>query len=324
MKLILNDKYYIENLNEGITLQESLDGIAYTATIELLETDELKAIGIKKGDKIKVEDMQADYQFPTYTFDGLVWEVVESKKDKKLTITGKERTIYMEQSEEDYLLPEGQTATQRLTKYAKDWNIPAAWLVDTQIKLSKAKYSSETLLSMMQKDLKETAQKGGDLYKIRMLDKLNIIKLGSNKNVWKLETIIEEEESTSSLDGAVTKVKVLGQDSEDDKATPVIGTYSKDTDKYGTLQKIVQDEKVTTADQAKKKSDSIFNSGKETKQLHCNKDINTIRSGDSISLDGVIWYVIDITHNMNIPYSMDINVGTLDYIRSSMYNDDTQ
>jgi hypothetical protein len=322
MNVILNEKYELKNVNEGITLQESLDSIAYSATIILLDTDELRKLNIKKKDRLRIVDIHAEKNQPTNLFDGVVWEVVRSRKNRTLTIAGRERTVFMEESEDDFLLPTGQTATQRITKYAKDWNIPIASLIDTKIKLEKAQQGGQKLLDRIDADLKETAQKGGNLYKIRMLDKLNIIQLGSNKNIWKLETVADDIETTSSLESAVTRVKVLGQDKDDGKATPVIGVYSKDIDKYGTLQKILQDEKVTNATQAKAKAANMFSDGKEVIHITCNKDVNTIRSGDAIMVDGVTWYVMDITHNMNIPYTMDINAGKSLYIRRAFYSDE--
>lgn len=322
MNIILNSKYEIKDLNKGITLQESIDGISYTATIELLETDDLKSINIKKGDKIILQDINAETNKLGNIFNGVVWEVTRGRKDKKLTITGKERTVYMENSEDEYLFPEGQTAKQRILKYAKDWGIAFATLPETKIKLSKAKYDAETILSMIQKDLKETVQKGGNMYKVRMADRLEIVQIGSNKNIWQLDTVLEDTETTSSLEGAITKIKVLGESDDENKLSPVIGTYSKYTAEYGTLQKILQDDKVTNVSQAKTKANTIFNSGKETCEVTCTYDINTIRSGDAVMLGNTKWYVIDVTHDLNIPYKMELSLGTLDYIRTSFYTDE--
>ena len=97
---------------------------------------------------------------------------------------------------------------------------------------------------MMKKDLKETAVKGGDLYKLRMANKLNLFKIGSNTKVYKLESVLEDMDEKYSLSGLVTQVKVLGKNDKNDKKTPIIGTYKKNTDKFGTIQKILQDEKL--------------------------------------------------------------------------------
>ncbi|KEH90625.1 XkdQ/YqbQ family protein [Clostridium botulinum] len=319
--IILNDKYKIQELNEGITLNEAIDGIAYTANINLVETPKLAEIRVRKGMPIEIWDTNFETKQLIRLFKGIVWDFNKSGNiAKHISTVCKERTIYLEQSEDEYIFPE-MSADMRMYKYCRDWGIPYAHLPDTKIKLSKATYKS-TIFDMIKKDLKETAQKGGDLYNIRMLDKLNILKLGSNKIIWKLETIAEDIQEHSSLEGAITKVKVLGQEKEGSK-TPVIGTYIDSTNRYnyGTLQKIVEDEKVKNGAEAKKRADLLFNTGKDTFTVS-GIDINTIRTGDKVSLNGQLLYVIDVTHELGYPGKMNLNLGTLDYIRREFYSDD--
>lgn len=321
MNIILNDKYEIKNVSEGVSFNEAIDSIAYTATVKLVETDEVKNIGIKKGDKIKIKDISFETKKEITIFNGVIWDVNTSKKNKKIDLNCKERTVYIEESEDEYLFGEG-TATTRIKKYCSDWGIPVGNVADTKVKLADAVYRKETILGMMLKDLKETAKKGGDLYKLRMLDKLDLVKVGSNSTVWKLETITEDIKYKSSLDGVVTRVKVLGKNENDNGKSPVIGTYSKNTDKYGTIQKIVQDENVTNSSQASTYANNLFNTGEESVSVSCAVDINTIRSADKVSLNGAIYYVMDITHNKNSISKMTMNLGTLEFIRRKYFNGD--
>lgn len=317
--IILRNKYKIDNLTEGIQLSEAIDGIAYTANITLVETEELKKLGISKGNNIEIYDIDFETKTNRQIFKGIIWDIDRSKKTKRLTMTCKERTIYLEESEDEYLFP-SMTATQRVQRYCRDWGIPIVSLVDTRIKLAKAVYRSDTILGMMLKDLKETAQKGGNLYKLRMLDKLNIIQLGSNKTTWKLETIAEDIDKKSSLEGMVTQVKVLGKQ-EENKKTPVTGIYKKDTSKYGTIQKLVQDEKIKSSVEGRKRANALFNTGEETVRLS-GIDINSIRAGDKVSVDAKILYVIDVTHNLGSTGRMNLNLSGLDYIRRRFYSGD--
>lgn len=317
--IILRNKYKIDNLIEGIQLSEAIDGIAYTANINLVETEELKKLGIAKGHNIEVYDIDFETKKNKQIFKGVIWDIDKSRKSKRITMICKERTIYIEESEDEYLFSEG-TATQRIQRYCRDWGIPAASLVNTRIRLAKAVYRSESILGMMLKDLKETAQKGGNLYKLRMLDKLNIIQLGSNKTVWKLESIAEDINEKSSLDGMITQVKILGKQ-EENKKTPVTGVYKKDTNKYGTIQKLIQDEKIKSGSEAKKRANILFNIGEETTHIS-GIDINSIRAGDKVSLDGNILYAIDITHNLGSVGRMDLTLSNLDYIRRKFYSGD--
>ncbi|KEI92614.1 XkdQ/YqbQ family protein [Clostridium botulinum] len=317
--IILRNKYKIDNLIEGIQLSESIDGIAYTANINLVETEELKRLGIAKGHSIEIYDIDFETKKNKQVFKGVIWDIDKSRKSKKITLTCKERTIYIEESEDEYLFGEG-TATQRIIKYCRDWGIPTASLVNTRAKLAKAVYRSDTILGMMIKDLKETAQKGGNLYKLRMLDKLNIIQLGSNKTVWRLETIAEDINFKSSLEGMITQVKILGKQ-EENKKTPVTGVYKKDTSKYGTIQKLVQDEKIKSSAEGRKRADALFNTGEETAHIS-GIGINSIRAGDKVSVNGQILYVIDVTHNLGSTGRMDLTLSNLNYIRRKFYSGD--
>ncbi|WP_077723597.1 XkdQ/YqbQ family protein, partial [Clostridioides difficile] len=276
MKIILNGKYDIANFNEGITLSEAIDGVAYKMDVSLIEPKQLQDIWIKKGDKIVLIDI--------------------AYESKKLTLSCRERTVYMEESEEQYSFKEN-TATQRIEYYCKQWNIPYYNLANTGKKLAKVIHKTN-ILDMIKKDLKETASKGGDLFRVRMDNKLKLFKLGTNANVYKLDSILEDANFTSSFNDAVTSVKVLGKSKDENTKAPIIGTYKKDSDKYGTLQKIKQDEKIKNAKEAKKAAEAMFNSGEETISVDCVVDINRIRAGDKVSLKGKEYYVIDVTHTL--------------------------
>lgn len=320
--VIFKEKYKIENLVDGVSLSESIDGIAYTANINMVETEELKKLGVVKGSPIEIWDTDFETKKQVLIFKGMAWEINRSRKTKRVTLSCKERTIYLEQSEDEYLLPAGQTATQRAIQYCRDWSIPQGSLTGTSILLSKAFYKNDTIFDMMSKDLKETAQKGGKLFKFRMSSgKLDIVELGSNKTIWKLETLAEDIDETSSLDGMITQVKVLGKEVEN-KKTPIIGVYKNDLNiyKYGAMQKLVKDDKIKSVDEAKKKAGALLNTGKETITVTA-IDINTIRAGDKVSLNGVILYVIDVTHNLGSIGRMNLNLGALDYIRKEFYSD---
>jgi hypothetical protein len=323
VSIIAKDNYKIGNLNEGVSLQESIDSIAYTATVKLLENEQLQSIQLVKGNAIEIWDTAFNSSNDVRVFKGIVWERDKTRKDKTLNLTCKERTVYLEQSEDEYLVNEGETATQRITRYANDWNIPIGTFADTGVGLAKNIYrGGDKILDMIFKDLKETAQKGGKLYKVRMSeDKLDLFEIGTNSTVWKLESMATDIEEFSSLEGAVTQVKVLGTQS-DESLSPVIGIYEKETSGYGTLRKILQDDTVTNADEAKKKADSMFSTGEDYINITCAVDINTIRAGDKVSLDDVDLYVASVTHNLGSIGTMDLTIGTMDYIRRKFYAGD--
>lgn len=346
MDLILKNKYKIQLLSESVTLKDVLDGIAYTLDITLVETNELKNIGIVKGDSIELFDYEFGSGNYAQIFSGIIWDINKSKKTKKISITGKERTVYIEESEDEMLWSEGQTLTQRMTIIANKWNIPIGIKPDTKIGLSKDK-RKESLYSMLKKDIKETAQKGGEMYRIRMDVKLDLLELGSNDHIYILDNIIEDLDEKDSLQGAITQVKVLGKeetkkkskkktDSEKDKTTksnssneeekelilsPVIGVFKKDTETYGTIQKIVDDNKVDDYAKAKSKADCLFSNGETSKTLKCCKDINTLHAGNTVSVYGEILYITELTHNLGSGGKMNLTVMKKEDVRRKFYSE---
>lgn len=338
MDLVLKGKYKITLNTTKATLKESIDTIAYTLSISLIKTAELVNIGLTKYDSVQLYDNTFLTREYKKVFDGYIYDIDESDKERTIDFTAKERTVNMEESEDEYSFSEGQTATQRAIQICTDWGIPIGTFPDTSIGLSKYRNSS-TLFSLLWSSLKETAQKGGKLYKYRMEDKLNMIELGSNETIYKLESIREDSRRKSSIQGTVTQVKVLGENKNVSVATgektktgkdekrstknydvsPTIGVFSDKTEDYGTFQKIVQDSNVTDYSQAQQKANSMFNTGEETWTFECLRDISDIRAGDNISLDGKYYYVTGITHDIGDD-SMDIEaMETLDLIRSKFY-----
>jgi len=332
MDLVLKNKYKLQIVSESVTLKETIDGIAYTLSISLIETEELANIGISKGDSIELYDYA--YQDKNYTkiFCGVIWDIDKDKKNKKISLTGKERTRVIEESEDEYLWSEGQTASQRGTIICNDWGIPIGNFLDTGIGLSKDK-RKESLYGMMKKDLKETAQKGGGLYKFRMDTSLNLVELGSNYIIYKLDNIIDDLKEKDSLEGAITQIKVLGK--EDTKSSnssssgsekelvlsPVIGLFKRNTESYGTLQKIIDDDKVDDYAKAQSKADCLFSSGESSKSLNCCEDINTLRAGDFASVYDENICVTEITHTLGSGGKMSLTVMKMEDVRRKFYSE---
>lgn len=144
----------------------------------------------------------------------VVWQCENSyERADRLTVTMYDRTIYLAKSEDEFVFPAGMTASERIRSYATGWNIRVEDLPDTKVKLAKSIYRAETIYTMIMKDLKETARKGGPMYRPRMtVNGLELVEIGANPVVWSLEpsenvmSIMQKR----TLEGAVTKVKVLG------------------------------------------------------------------------------------------------------------------
>lgn len=322
-EVVLANQYYLRELVESITLSDSLEEIAYRGEVKLVVTSDFPSI--TPGQEIRVSGVPFGGSSMVYLLHpGVVWEVnSESQGQKHLTVNIFDRTIYLSKSEDEYLFSAGSTASQRLRRYAADWGIPLWKVPDTGVALAKALYRSESIYSMIQKDLKETAQKGGKLYTIRYWPGagLELYEIGTNETVWVLDydQNVEQVTQKRTLEGTVTQVKVLGNAGEGQRS-PVLAVVKGETDKYGTLQKILSDEKITNASQAKTAGEKLLCGMQETFNVDA-IDINTVRAGDKIMLGSLELIVCSVQHELGNPGKMSLELGSLDYVRRRYFSE---
>ncbi len=321
-EVVMADKYYLRELVESISLDESLADITYHGQIRLIVTSDFQQIGISNGQDIRVSGIPFGESNMAYLLHpAVVWEIESDNAGQKhLDINIYDKTIYLAKSEDEYLFPAGQTATQRLQQYASDWGITVSSLADTNILLAKAVYRAQSIWNMIQKDLKETAKNGGGLYRARMSPNgLELVELGSNSTVWLLEPDqnIEKIKQKRTLEGTVTKVKVLGN-AADNQRSPVLALETGETAAYGTLQKVLLDEKITTAATGKKAAQSLLCGVKETYTIQ-GIDINSIRAGDKVVLNNTELLVISVNHQLGSPGRMTLELAFEDYVRRRYY-----
>jgi len=319
-EVVLDNKYYLREIVEDITLEESLDEIAYRATVKMAITPDFP--GIAPGQEARVSGIRfGETHMMPLLHPGVVWECnSETQGQKHLTATIYDKTIYIAKSEDEYLLPAGQTATQRLKQYAADWGITLSQIADTGVPLAKAVYRARPIWNMIMADLKETAKKGGEMYRARMTPSgLDLVKLGDNQTIWVLEMNqnIQSLGQNRTLEGSITQVKVMGNASEDARS-PVLALVKGETEKYGTLQKVLADEKITNADQAKTEGERFLSGIQETFTVQ-GIDINTIRAGDKMQLNGGEVLVMSVRHKLGDPGEMTMELTWPDYIRRRCY-----
>lgn len=320
-EFVLANQYYLRELLESITLEESLDEIAYRAMVKMVVTPDFP--GIAPGQECRVSGIPFGGSSMVYLLHpGVVWECEsETRGQKHLTATIYDRTIYLAKSEDEYLFPAGSTASQRLQQYASDWGIPLGQVPDTGVPLAKAVYRAQPIYNMIMADLKETVAKGGEMYRPRMTpDGLELVKLGSNETVWVLELDqnIEELVQRRTLEGTVTQVKVLGNASEDQRS-PVLAVVKGETVKYGTLQKVLNDSKITSPGEAQAAGQKMLTGVQEIFTV-TGIDINTIRAGDKVQLNGMELLVKSVRHELGSPGHMTLELAGEDVIRRGVYD----
>lgn len=307
----------LDELQLSIELQESIDSISYTANIGIVVPEKFsKELLLMEGDPIEI--IKNEEPGVGTVFKGIIWDkATDMKHTKTGSLTCKERTVTIEESEDEYLFKEGTTATQRANQLCNDWGIPIGDFANTGKSLSKSSPRVGDIYGMMLDHLKETAQKGGKLFRYRFQNKLDLIEIGKNKKVHDISNILENIKQTGSLDGAVTKVKVLGKQ-EDEKKSPILGVFEKNSKEIGTIQKIIQDEKIEDVATAKEKAESLFSSGKKGISVS-GIDIPEIRAGDKVILNGFEIYVTEVKHKLGEPGTMDLTLEPLETIRSNYY-----
>ncbi|MDU2243080.1 MAG: phage portal protein [Paenibacillus sp.] len=331
-EVVLQNKFFLRELVESITLKDSLDQISYQGMIGLsipasfpgIEPgQEIRISGVPyDGDRSSVGGQAGGGAMVPLLHPGVVWDCSSTlKQTKHITVTVYDRTIYLAKSEDEYLFPAGGTAAQRLRKYAADWGISLDKVPDTKTKLKKTVYRPQTLYNMMMSDLKETVKAGGDMYVPRMTPAgLTLFKIGSNNVVWKLEQL-EEATQNRTLEGTVTRVKVIGTEDKGDSApSKVLAVASGETAKYGVLQRILQDENVKTAGAAKKFAESMLTGQGQSYTVTC-LDLNTIRAGDKVNFNGLNLIVTSVSHELGDPGHMTLELATLDDVKRRYYLD---
>ncbi|MDR6553849.1 phage portal protein [Paenibacillus qinlingensis] len=320
----LDEQYALGDLIYEMTLEEALDEISYRAQATIVVTPNFP--GIKPGQAVRVLGKpyggaeQVDLLHPA-----VVWQCENSyERMDRLTVTMYDRTIYLAKSEDEYVFPGGMKADERLRRYAEDWHIQLGQLPDTGIKLAKAMYRSENIYAMIMKDLKETAKKGGPMYRPRMtINGLELVEIGSNATVWSLEPSenVMNIMQKRTLEGAVTKVKVLGTKAAgDDVVAQVLAVEEGEIAELGTLQKIVQDSSFQSVSEAKEAAHAMLTGVQETISV-TSLDINTIRAGDKVDLagSGMELIAMSVRHELGDPGKMVLELGSPELVRRRYY-----
>ncbi|PCL91038.1 XkdQ/YqbQ family protein [Paenibacillus lautus] len=320
-KVILQDQYDLSPLVEAINLRDSLEQVAYQGTVNLVVTPDMPPIS--PGMAIRISGIPyGKKDYVPLLHPAVVWEVETSNNGvKRMTLTLYDRTVYLDKSEDEYLFPAKQTATQRFKKYAADWNLKIAVLPDTEKHLGRSVYRTQSIYASMFADLRETAKAGGKLYHPRMISSgLELYELGTNKEVYILEAITDTTQSRT-LEGAATKVKVLATAaSETGQEVPskVMAIEEKDIAKYGQLQAIIQDDEVKSPAAARQLARSKLRGIRETISLNA-PDVNTIRAGDAVMLGSMKLLVISVSRELGNPGSMMLELGSYDDVKRRFY-----
>jgi hypothetical protein len=315
--LVIDKKYSFKQLIENIILEESLDEIATHLSFSFVIPDKypqlsdlpvVQLLGIPYGGSKNIE-----------LWRGVLWtEEAKNTGLKEAQLDAYDLMKYLSESEDDELLPAGQTAAQRFKYYCSKWGISVGTVQETGVRLSKGVYHGDKIFSMIMSDLKETVAKGGKMFRPYMDGcKANLVEIGTNKQIFNLDDILDQTSQKRTLEGAVTKVKIIGE-SKDNAKAPVLAIETKDTDKYGTIQRIISNPDSTDLSEAREQGKNML-VGKQESFSASGVDINVIKAGDLVKASGKSLVVRSITHKLEFPGSMNISLGTMESIRREVY-----
>jgi len=318
-EVVYEDKYYLGEVIKNITIEDSLDEIALRCVIDIEYTQDYPPIKLGGWLRISGTPYGVD-ELKGLVYHGVVWEIESNwRENKDISIVIYDKCIYLK-SEEEFLFENNTTATHRLKEYLKVLNLPIYKIPETGVKLEKAIYRAQSIAEMIKNDLKETARKSGKMYRVMMRAQgVELREIGDNDKVWEFltEENIMEITQKRTLENAITKVKVLYSPYSETTKSKVLFEKSGDLS-LGLIQKIVQDENITKKEQAENVANSLL-AGKEEIFSFSTIDINEIRAGDKIKLNGMDLIVCSVRHNLGEIGRMDITAGSKNYVWRTYY-----
>lgn len=302
------DKYYITNALTDLTLTENEKELAQKVIV--------KIPNIKVGKKwmsslVSVRDRIYVYantgSKKGEVFRGYIWQKSYVKDvEKELKFICYDNLIYLQESEENYYFSKGKSTKTIFSTICSKKGIKLTY---NHVSMNHPKLSLRgTLGDLFTNDLlDEVRKKKGKKAVIRSAKgRMYVITIGSgNSTVYQLYKgaggSILSAEHTSSMDGMVTKVVILGKENEKTKKAPVKATVTGNTSKYGTLKKII-DAGDSLSDAKKEAKQTIKDDGKpKITRIIKAVDNPWIRKGDKVYMnDGSIKgnvAVLSITHD---------------------------
>lgn len=223
-------------------------------------------------------------------FRGFLWDrnYKSSTDAHRLKVTAFDNLIYLQESEDTFYFPPRKSTEEIISEICKEWGIKLEY---TYYNVTNGKMPvTGKLYDILTTDiLDETERQVGYYYSI-ISDKDTMIvrTAGSNVDTYKF-VVGENVSSTSStwtMEGVVTQVVVVGKADEDERE-PVELTQSRNTEKYGTLQKIHHRDEDTAYHEALGEAITtlIGNSNPKWEYEIIAPDVPWIRKGDAVFID---------------------------------------
>lgn len=220
-------------------------------------------------------------------FRGWTWTRYHQStlEESALKIKCYDNLIYLQESESSYYYSKGKSTKAVMKDIANNWGIKIKYSYSsiTNPKLVLRGTLSDMIISDILNPVKNRTGTKYTIYSQK--DVMYVAPVGSNTKIYKIESKNNavEVKSEKTMDGMVTKVKILGSAEKSGKV-PVAATVKGDTKKYGTLQKIITKDSDDSLSDAKKEANAIIQvSGKPFEESYVTApDIPWIKKGDMV------------------------------------------
>lgn len=224
-------------------------------------------------------------------FRGFLWErnYKSSVDEQTLKVTAFDHLIYLQESEDTFYFSDNQNTRSRVETICRKWNVKLNYQY-LSIPHSKLPASGR-LYDILTSDIMDEAKRriGRRYAIISDKDTMYVKTAGSNELIYKFvlgENVISAS-SSWTMQGVVTKVIVVGKSEEDEDREKVESTKYRNTQKYGTLQKIEQLDEEAGLSAAEENARHILDESSSPKWEYeiVAPDIPWIRKGDAVFID---------------------------------------
>lgn len=221
-------------------------------------------------------------------FRGWIWTEYHKSDVESSLVTMKcyDNLIYLQESDDSLYFSKGKTTKAVMKSICNKWGIKLNY---TYSSITHGKLVLKgTLSNIFMADILDLVKKKkGTKYVIySQQDTMYVAPVGANKTIYRIEkkNNAVEVRYEKTMDGMITKVKILGSSDKGSDKVPVVATVKGDTKKYGTLQKLQTKGSDDSLKEAKKEAqNTIKESGKPTTEYNVTApDIPWIKKGDKV------------------------------------------
>lgn len=310
-------KYTVTGVVSRLILQDNDGEIAQRVTITLAN---IEKDGKRLSQIFQVRDRVFVYandgERNEEVFRGFIWERTMSGRNHSLVLTCYDNLIFFQESEEYQFFSKGYATKTICSTLCEKWGVKLHYNYES---ITHPQMPCRGNLSdIFKTDLLEEVKKKTGVKPVMLSkqDEVYIDRVGSNSTVYKLfsgnKGNLTDVGETTTMQGMVTKVVILGKEDKNDRAL-VADTAVGNTAEYGTLQKVLNLSSGTDLAEVKKEAQEILKEKGAPKQTYSVSavDIPWIRKGDKVNVEaGTVkgyFIVTSITHNADSK-TMDLEV----------------